>query len=155
MEPGKNLMYGRTLAGVAVPLQVSSSGALSVGGGGQLPNIFNLAIAAAAGDTVVWTPAAGKKFNLMGYQISIAGTLAATDVLRVQVNDGSPVFSNISIHCATLTITTPTGDTQIGVDYNGGFFTSHAANSVLAVNLSAAILDANGGVFIQTWGFES
>jgi hypothetical protein len=114
----------------------------------RIATIFKTVIATAAGNTAVWTPAAGKQFRLMGYSISIAGTLAATGVLTVELVDQATVIKN---HVATVAQTTPTGDTQIGIDLGQGQL-SAAANNILQVNLSVAM--ATGGVAVNAWGTE-
>jgi len=117
----------------------------------RVANVFNSVLATAAGLTAVWTPAAGKSFRLMGYTISVAGTLAATAVELIQLVDNAIATKVIARHQATVTITTPTGDTQIGAELNNGYL-SVAPDNVLRVNLSAAM--ATGGVAINTWGTE-
>lgn len=118
----------------------------------RVANIFHTVVATAAGNTAVWTPTAGKKFRLMGYTISAAGTLAATGVNTLQLRDGGTV---IKTHLANM-IQTPTvsisgGDTQIGADLGQGQL-SATANNVLNVNLSTAM--ATGGVAVNVWGTE-
>jgi len=116
----------------------------------RVANVFKSVLATAAGNTIVWTPVAGKKFRLMGYTLSVAGTLAATGVELMKLTDAAG-GTVIAQHQATLTITTPTGDTQIGADLGQGFL-SGAINRVLNVNLSAAI--TGGGVAVNAWGTE-
>lgn len=116
----------------------------------RVANVFKTAFATAAGETAVWTPTGGKKFRLMGYTISVAGTLAATGTNRIQLLDGTggTVIAN---HIATLTDTTPTGDTQMGADWGQGFL-SGAADRILRVKLASAV--SNGGVAVNAWGTE-
>lgn len=116
----------------------------------RVASVFKTVIATALGLTTVWTPAAGKSFRLMGYTISVAGTLAATGVELIKLVDNI-VGNVISQHQATVTITTPTGDTQIGADLGQGFL-SAAVNNVLKVNLGTAM--ATGGVAVNVWGTE-
>jgi hypothetical protein len=116
----------------------------------RIANVYHSVLATAAGNTTVWTPPAGEKFRLMGFTISVAGTLAATGVELIQLTDSNG-GTVISQHQATVTITTPTGDTQIGADLGQGYL-SAAANNVLAVNLSSAML--TGGVAVNVWGTE-
>lgn len=114
----------------------------------RIANVFKNVVATAAGNTAVWTPTAGKKFRLMGYTLSIAGTLAATGVNVLQLRDNATVIAR---HGATVTLTTPTGDTQIGVDLGQGILSS-TINNVLNVNLGTAM--ATGGVYVNAWGTE-
>lgn len=116
----------------------------------RIATVYKTVLATALGLTPVWTPTAGKKFRLMGYTISVAGTLAATGVNLLKLVD-SVVGNVIAQHQATVTITTPTGDTQIGADLGQGFL-SAAINNVLQINLSVAM--ATGGVAVNVWGTE-
>lgn len=118
----------------------------------RIANVFHSVIATAAGSTAVWTPTAGKRFRLMGYTISVAGTLAATGVQTIKLEDSATVIKN---HLANV-IETPSasisgGDTQIGVDLGQGEL-SATVNNVLNINLSTAM--ATGGVAINVWGTE-
>lgn len=116
----------------------------------RLSAVFKSVAATVAGNTTVWTPAAGKKFRLMGYTISVAGTLAATGVELIKLTDAA-AGTVIAQHNATVTITTPTGDTQIGADLGQGFL-SGAINNALTVNLGTAM--ATGSVIVNAWGTE-
>jgi hypothetical protein len=111
--------------------------------------VFKTVVATALGETTVWDPAAGKKIRLMGYTISVAGTLAATGVETIQLLDGNggTVIKN---HLATVTVTTPTGDTQLGADLGQGLVLTTDAN--LRIKLGTAM--ATGGVAINAWGTE-
>ncbi|MGH7747190.1 MAG: hypothetical protein ACREQ5_20900 [Candidatus Dormibacteria bacterium] len=115
----------------------------------RIPVIFKTIAATAAGLTPVWTPAAGKSFRLMGYSISVAGTLAATGVQLIQLRDGAATI--IQRQNATVTITTPTDDSHMGVDLGQGIL-SAAPNNVLNINLGTAM--ASGEVDINVWGTE-
>src|SRR5438105_5547002 len=68
---------GATVVGLANAVD-STSNAFCVAGFGfngafwdrlRTPNKFNHALATAAGNTAVWTPAAGKKFRLMRFAV--------------------------------------------------------------------------------------
>jgi hypothetical protein len=118
----------------------------------RVANIFHTVLATLVGSTAVWTPTAGKKFRLMGYTISVAGTLAATGVQVLKLEDAAVV---IKTHLANV-IETPTvsisgGDTQIGADLGQGQL-SAAVNNVLNINLGTAM--ATGGVAVNVWGTE-
>lgn len=111
--------------------------------------IYKTVIATAAGETTVWDPAGGKKIRLMGYTISVAGTLAATGVQTIQLLDGNggTVIKN---HVATVTATTPTGDSQMGADLGNGQLLTTDAN--LRVKLGTAM--DTGSVTVNAWGTE-
>lgn len=115
----------------------------------RIADVFKTVVATAGGNTAVWTPTSGKKFRLMGYTLSISGTMTATGTNVLQLTDGLSV--TIAQHAATVTATTPTGDTQIGCDFGQGYL-SIAANNVLEVHLGTAM--ATGGVYVNAWGTE-
>lgn len=109
--------------------------------------IFRNVLSTAAGATAVWTPAAGKKFRLMGYSISVSGTLAAVAANAIQLLDGATVIAR---HFAAVAATV-TGDTQIFVDLGQGIL-SAAANNALSVNIATAF--TAGGCAVNVWGTE-
>jgi hypothetical protein len=118
----------------------------------RVANIFYTVVATALGATVVWTPAAGKKFRLMGYTLSIAGTLAATGVQAIALLDSATVIKNHFAHLIqTTTANISGGDTQIGADLGQGQL-SAVINNVLSITLSVAM--ATGGVAVNVWGTE-
>src|SRR6266699_2584116 len=53
------------------------------------PNVFNTVATAAVGNTALWTPAAGKKFRLMRYMVTVTdnATQAVLGTLTVSLND--------------------------------------------------------------------
>lgn len=110
--------------------------------------VFKTVVATAAGETTVWDPAAGKKVRLMGYTISVSGTLAATATQTIQLlnGNGGAVIAN---HLATVADTV-TGDTQMGADLGQGNLLTADAN--LRIKLGTAM--ATGGVAINAWGTE-
>lgn len=110
---------------------------------------FKNVVASASGESIVWTPGAGKKFVLMGYTISVCGTLAALAPLRIDLLDGTG-GTIIRTHFAAVNDTV-SGDTQIGMDLNQGII-SGLADRVLKVKLSAAM--TAGGVAVNTFGTE-
>lgn len=116
----------------------------------RIANVYKSVLATAAGNTIVWTPTAGEAFRVMGYTISVAGTMAATGVNLIKLTDGAG-GTVIAQHQATVSVTTPSGDTQIGADLGQGFL-SAAVNNVLNVNLGTAM--ATGGVAVNVWGTE-
>ena len=118
----------------------------------RIANIFHTVIATALGSTPVWTPTAGKSFRLMGYTIDVAGTMAATGVNTIKLEDGATVIKNHLANC----IQTPTASISGGADHIqanlGQGQLSAAAGNVLNVNLSVAM--ATGGVAVNVWGCE-
>ena len=97
--------------------------------------IYKPISAAAAGANAVWTPAAGKKFRLMGFHLSFSGTANA------KWQDGATDITGLYYGVANTAI-------------NGGLpeangYLSAAADNALNLNLSAAV--AVGGL---VWGTE-
>lgn len=109
-------------------------------------------IATTIGSTAVWVPTAGKRFRLMGYTIDVAGSLAATGVQTIKLEDAAVVFKN---HLANL-IQTPSATISGGADHMGADlgqgYLSAAINQTLNINLSVAM--GSGGVAINVWGTE-
>lgn len=114
----------------------------------RVANVFKNTVQTATGPTTIWTPAGGKRIRLMGFTLSISGTLAALGTLTIQLLDVAAV---IDTHFATVNSATPLGDTQIGVDLGQGQLLA-AANDILRIQLSNAML--TGGVAIKAWGTE-
>jgi hypothetical protein len=112
-------------------------------------NVFKHIVATAAGATTVWTPPGSTRWRLLGFVISVAGTLAATAPLRVDLRDNG---TNIWSGFATVSDTTPVGDAQLGADYGLIGLPSSGFEQDLTVNLSAAML--TGGVAVNAWGVQ-
>lgn len=112
-------------------------------------NVFKTVIASASGSTAVWTPTAGKSFNLMGYTLSASGTTGSAGTTTVQLTDGATVIKN---HLISFASGTAVGDTQIGVSLGSLGQLSAAVNNVLNINLSGPI--TSGGVAVNVWGTE-
>lgn len=105
-----------------------------------------------AGSVAVWTPSFNPRFRLLGYTISIAGTVSATGIQQIIIKDEHPDFSSVIIaqHFATVS-STPVGDTQIGAALDNGYL-STADGSTLTVSISLPML--TGGVAVNVWGHE-
>jgi len=120
----------------------------------RVANIFHTLTATATGPTVVWTPASGKKFRLMGFIISVAGTMAATGVQSIQLIDGSggTVIKNF---IASLIQTPSASIAPVGAVFPGDLGQgqlSSTANNVLEVSLGTAMV--TGNVSVNVWGTE-
>lgn len=113
----------------------------------RVANIFKSVSATASGSTAVWTPAAGKKFRLMGYSISVAGTLAVlgADVLNL-LDSATVIFRHVVAIGATVS-----GDSQIAASLGQGYL-SAVADQVLNINIGTALL--TGAVTVNAWGTE-
>lgn len=126
----------------------------------RMPAIFKTASVAATvtGNSAVWTPAAGKKFRLMCFQITAQGLAAtATGVVTVSFQDN---VTGITI--GTYDIDVPaiagvvSGVSNIScgwIDLGNGFL-SAAANNVLNFNISAAGAGTVGTYRINVCGTE-
>jgi hypothetical protein len=110
--------------------------------------VFKNIVATAAGDTQVWTTANGT-WRLLGFAVSVAGTIGASGVLTIQLRDESDVIWR---GFASVADTTPVGDTQLGADYGLIGLLSGDPENRLLVNLSTAML--TGGVAVNVWGVE-
>lgn len=113
-------------------------------------SVFKSAAVTASGNTAVWTPAAGKKFRLLAWRLSVAGTLAADGTQIIQLRDGTTTV--IARAGANVAAALPANDSQIGEDYGLKGQLSAAANNVLNLNLGTAM--ATGAVYIDAWGTE-
>lgn len=114
-----------------------------------VPSVTKIASATGAGDTTVWTPTAGKKFNLMRGTISIAGTAAAATPVRLRLTDGAG--GTVLAEFRFALDTTLKGDTQIPFDFGNGEL-SAAADNLLVANLDTAL--ASGAVALNISGTE-
>jgi len=108
------------------------------------PNVVKTATATGAGDTALWTPATGKRFRLMRFQIQVpanaaAATAAAIDVLlrdgTTATGLGLTVFVPATADVATLY---HAGTVTGWIDLGNGVI-SGAVDRVLNINLSAAL----------------
>lgn len=130
----------------------------------RTPNIFNTASvpATASGNTAVWTPAGGKKFRLMRFQIT-ATNLAATAATVITVSFQDNVTGiTIGTYEVLLPAVATATDTLFGGTINissgwidlGNGFLSAAANNVLNANVSATVAGATGSFRYNVCGTE-
>jgi hypothetical protein len=112
-------------------------------------NVFKSISATASGSTDVWLVGGLVQIRVLGFTVSVAGTLAATDVLTIQLQDGGTTFWR---GLATVSGTDPVGDTQMGADYGLTGYKTSAAGNDITVNLSAAM--ATGAVAVNMWGTQ-
>jgi hypothetical protein len=113
----------------------------------RIANTFLTVSATAAGSTVVWTPGAGNLFRLMGFSISVAGTLAAAGIQVLELLDGATVFKNFNTYLSA----TPANATVFAEDMGQGYLSIATAN-VLNIHLGTAM--ATGAVTINVWGTQ-
>jgi hypothetical protein len=119
----------------------------------RLANTFKTVSATALGATAIWAPAGGNLVRIMGYTISVAGTLAATGVQTIKILDAAAtVFQHVANVIQTQTVSISGSDTQIGADLGQGYVTAIAGNTV---NVSLGTAMATGAVTVNMWGIEA
>ena len=115
------------------------------------PNIFYSGKITASGNTAIWTPAAGKSFRLLKYQIEGTMNVAQTaqGVITITLVDGStstPFVHDVYVSSPGLRYN---NIYQSGwIDLGGNGYLSNAANNVLNINLSYALTQGNFRVFV-------
>lgn len=118
---------------------------------------FVTAQATVAGSSVVWTPAAGKKFRLLGYQITApANTLqAVAGTLTVKLKDGAADIGLSYVLYVPSTFVFA-GDSMLwnsGLVYLGCTgITSSTVNNPLTITLSSAL--TSGQIRVLVLGTE-
>jgi hypothetical protein len=122
------------------------SGSVSVSNSPTQPNIFHTGQASGSGNTPIWTPTIGKKFQLLKYMIE--GTLnlsqANQGVLTISFQDGtSPISLAHDVYVPSTAMKYNTHYTTGWIDLGGTGFLSSTANNVLNVNLSASLTAGN------------
>lgn len=117
----------------------------------RTPNIFKSVGANTAAATAVWTPAAGKKFRLMGGVItSASAALAAAALTTLTLLDSAAAITlafDIWVPITPLN-TTPC----IAFDLKPNGYLSAVANNVLNATLTANLL--SGQIRVTVWGTE-
>lgn len=123
----------------------------------RTPTTFVQANAVGAGNSTVWTPAAGKRYRLLGFSIYAPSHVAAAvaTLLGTNLKDsgGQVIFAGTTFVPAASVTTTP-GTVLIvpPFDLPGNGFLSPAIGNALQLNLSAAI--NVGQIWISAWGTE-
>lgn len=108
--------------------------------GAKSANVFKTTTATASGDTAVWTPASGKKFRLLGFQIDVTGqsTLAGAATLNIILREGTTAIGlGVSVYVPAAAVNTMNGFSSGFIPVGNGYLA--AADAVLNVNLSAAL----------------
>lgn len=161
----KQLSQDNTFSGIPGVANFVFAGAPGVvtASGLRTPNIFKTAtvVATASGNTAVWTPAAGKKFRLMRFQITgvnLAATAATVITISFQDN-----VTGITI--GTYDVLLPAIATASNILSGGVMFVSDwidlgngiisaVANNVLNANVSATVAGATGSFRYNVCGTE-
>jgi hypothetical protein len=118
----------------------------------RTPNVFKNADVSGAGDTTIWTPAAGKKWRLMGGIVTVDGaaTLAAAGSEAMIFRD-SGVATGIGFRVYIPAAATQT-NTVIALNNLGNGLISATANNALQLNLGTVL--AAGNIRVSVWGTE-
>lgn len=106
------------------------------------PNTYRSGTFAAAGDSALWTPPAGKSFRLMRYRFALTGnaTLAAAGVLTVTLRQSTTSLPfGASVYVPAIAANTLGAYTSPWIDLGSTGYLSTVAGAVLNVNLSAAL----------------
>lgn len=122
----------------------------------RTPVTFKTAVASAAGNTAIWTPAAGKRFRLMAYSIEVTGnaSMGAAGLNEITLNDaGAAIGQGVSAWFPAAAGTL-LGNVQLsgGMRQLGNGVLSAAANNPLQVNLTTAL--TAGEVRVNAIGTE-
>jgi hypothetical protein len=129
----------------------------------RTPAIFKTAtvVATAAGNTAVWTPAAGKKFRLMRFQITGVNLAAtAATVITISFQDNVTGITIGTYDVLLPAIATATDVLAGGIQYIsdwidlGNGIISAVANNVLNANVSATVAGATGSFRYNVCGTE-
>lgn len=110
----------------------------------RVANMYESISATADGSTLILSPGAGNAFRLMGYTISVAGTLAAAGILTIQLAHGATPFQEYGV-----ALSTTASSVQLGADLGQGYLSPVAADD-LNIILGSAM--ATGAVYVNAWG---
>lgn len=123
----------------------------------RVANVFksaDITVATALNPVVVWTPAAGKKFRLMGFIIQLSGnaTAAAAATYVASLFDAAAALpfklvADVPASIVGAVVGENTGQVQLG---NG--YLSVAINNVL--NFTPTVALTNGQCTVTVWGTE-
>jgi hypothetical protein len=104
----------------------------------------------AAGNTAFWTPAAGKKFRLLGGILTISKEAACAGAQYIMLLDAAGWIMRFDISNAALVATGNVIVIPFNLPRNG--YLSTAANNVLNLKLNGAF--TAGSCALVTWGTE-
>lgn len=121
----------------------------------RTPDTFLKIAVTAAGQTAVWTPAAGHRFRLMGFIITLSddATLAVAGETTLTLQDAAAAIHAFDFWLPSVAITTALGicpPIVVNLPQNG--YLSSAINQALNANLSTAL--ATGKFRVNAWGAE-
>lgn len=109
--------------------------------------IFKTAQATASGSTAVWTPAAGKKFNVQWVRVILTenAAQAVAGVVTIDLLDAAvSTHLTFDVYVPGVALSTTPGDAyDSGWMYLGSGILSSTINNLLNVNLSSALTAGN------------
>jgi hypothetical protein len=116
----------------------------------RTPSKFVTIALSASGNTLCWTPAAGKRFRILGGFLTVGdAVLAAAGPITVSISDAG-VTTNITwrIYLGTSPMVNPLPPLNLGPN---GYLSTGVGNSAGAL-LSAAL--SSGSMQLTLWGTE-
>lgn len=154
VAPSSDAASAANNALVAVADQHTYAGALiNAWARARHPNVFKTASATASGDTAVWVPTTGRKFNLLGGVITVpSGATSATQDVIITLRDNATslgISTLVSLPSA-LNLAGPYHVFPFNIGPVGVM--SAAANNQLSLHLSAAM--TGSPVRVSVWGTE-
>lgn len=102
----------------------------------------------AVGSTALWTPSAGKRFELLGYSVIVRWDSTSAAGSRVTLRDSLTDIFNI----ASIPVGALNQMSYSTVNLPGDGYLGSADGAVLYVNLDAVA--TAGGVYVNVWGYE-
>lgn len=118
----------------------------------RLPRIFKSVTATASGNTAVWVPTTGKRFQLLRAQFFLTSDAATATggPLTVKLQDvTTDIGVSVPVYVPTTGGTGGGGWTSGQVDLGAYGYRSSAVNQTLNVNLSAALTAGSLGVMVM------
>lgn len=109
----------------------------------RTPNIFKTATGTVSGNTAIWTPTSGKKFRIMRVMLEVTANVSITSggLLEITLQDATTPtnIAALSLYAPSAAATNAGVIRTPWVELQNGYLSS-AANNVLNMNLSAALV---------------
>lgn len=145
-----------TMTAADAPLPVAGSGYTGAAYvQHRVPVVFRSVSATASGDTAVWTPTSGKRFQVVRAHLWLTADASCADagIITVTLRDNT-TSTGIAVPVYVPSVPDPAGAgwTSGPIDLGGYGYRSAAVNQVLNVHLSAAL--ASGAVGVTVTGVE-
>jgi hypothetical protein len=106
-----------------------------------------------AAAVTVWTPAAGKKFRVLGGVIMLTKDAAAAQIVSFLLYDGANTVPIFAADISAAALVAIGSETVIPFNFGGNGYLSIAANNALNLQIGAGVLTA-GYYSISVWGTE-